>query len=84
MNIEGKNTLFVRFGTHVVKCDFLVCEKLTTTYVLGGDFCDHFVNAIKPRKRVVELDEVTEIKIIRKRLRRREGSVQLPVNLKDV
>lgn len=52
---------------------FFVWKKLATAYVLGGDFWDHFVNAMKPRKRVVELDYCTDIKIIRRRLKREEG-----------
>lgn len=59
MNIAGKPTLFIRFETFVVKCDFLLIEQLATAYVLRGDLLYRFFNSIKQRKRVVELDDAT-------------------------
>lgn len=66
LQIVGTVTLFVRFGSYVVNCDFYVIERLSTTYLLGGYFCDWFVESIKARKRVVELDDCTQIRIISK------------------
>lgn len=83
ITLLGTATLFVLFGTYVVKFDLLVCKQLATDYVLGGDFWDRFMNSIRSRKRVLELDDGTKILIVRKRLKRGEGSVQFPGNLKD-
>lgn len=83
VNIVGTVSLYVRFGSYVVKCDFYVCEHLATSYILGGDFCDRFVNAIRPRKRTVELDDGTEIPIVRKRKKEVVTALNIPEELKD-
>lgn len=44
LNIVCTTNFFVRFGTYVVKIYFYLLEKLVAAYVLGGDFCDKFVN----------------------------------------
>lgn len=42
LQIVGKLSLFVSFGSYVVKCDLYVCESLATESVLGGDVFDIF------------------------------------------
>lgn len=49
LNEVGTSALYVRFGSYEVKCHFYVLERLSISYVLGGDFCDRFVEAINPR-----------------------------------
>lgn len=83
VNIVGTVSLNVRFGSYVVRCDFFLCEHFTTTYVLGGDFFDRFVNAIKPRKKIVELDNGTEVPIVRKRTKNDIEMLPLPSELNN-
>lgn len=53
VNIARTAALYVRYGTYIVKINFYVCERLGTDYVLGGEFCDMFVETIKPRQCLV-------------------------------
>lgn len=66
LNIVGTKNLLVRFLSYVVKFDFYVCEKLATSYVLGGGFRDKFFNSIRPRKRIVELCDGARIPFVMK------------------
>ena len=52
----GKIELVIQLGNWISKTSFIVCEKLTVPVILGCDFCDKFVEAIRPLRRVVELD----------------------------
>lgn len=70
LKIVGRTSIFVRFDTYVEKCDFYVFEGLATAYELGGDFCDRFVEAIRPQNLLVELDDGMKITIIWNRRRK--------------
>ena len=55
----------VRLGHFVAVAEFLVCEKLAVPLILGADYCDRFVEAIYPRKKMVESVDFSEVPIIR-------------------
>lgn len=52
-------------GGYRISLDFIICNRLETACILGTDFCDHFVEAILPKRKQVELDNGTTITIIR-------------------
>ena len=76
LRIAGSVTLFVQVGSYHTHIAFYVCEKLTVPAILGCDFCDAHVEAIRPRSRSVELADGTIIPIIRK-----PGGKTTPVQL---
>ena len=55
----------MRLGRFVVTAEFIVCEKLALPLILGADYCDRFVEAIYPRKKTVELEDSSEVPIVR-------------------
>ena len=65
LNILGTVELNVQIGNRQDKVNFYVVERLATDFILGCDFCDKHVEAIKPRKRLVELDDGTTIPLVR-------------------
>ena len=78
LSMLGVISLIVRLGTFLVKLDFIVCERLAAPVILGCDFCDRFVEAIKPRKKLVELEDGTTVPIVRRPLARSSRAVPLP------
>lgn len=50
----------------MVKDDFYVIEILAAKFILRAEFSVKFIEAIKPRKRVVGLEDGSAIRIIRK------------------
>ena len=78
LRMMGTITLVVRLGRHLAKVEFVVAERLAVPLILGADYCDRFVEAIRPRKRLVELDDGTEIPIVRRPSKRHEASPPLP------
>lgn len=49
----GYLPLVVRLGTCMVQQFFVVCNTLAAPVILGCDFCDRFVEAIRPRAKTV-------------------------------
>ena len=78
--VNGVIHLCVQLGTRLVKLAFYVCERLAAPVVLGCDFCDRFVEAILPRKKLVELDDGTTVPITRKPAKRHPESPPLPAD----
>jgi len=74
----GVITLRVQLGSHQARVDFVVCERLSVPVILGCDFCDKHVEAIRPRSKTVELEDGTTIPIIRAPTKRSRRSVPLP------
>ncbi|CAN8069508.1 unnamed protein product, partial [Agarophyton chilense] len=70
LSTVGTVTLVVRLGSFVVKLDFIVCRKLATPIILGCDFCDKFIDAIRPRLKRVEMEDGSSVPIVRRPLRR--------------
>ena len=73
----GTVTLVVRLATRTMKCKFIVCERLAAPVILGCDFNDKFVEAIYPRRKMVELDDGTKVPIVRKPAIRRADAPPL-------
>ena len=78
LSMIGTLALVVRLGRRIVKVYFIVCERLVAPVILGCDFCGRFVEAIRPRMKLVEMDEGTEVPIVRRPLRRTPNSPPLP------
>ena len=78
IRMRGVITLVVRLGRHMAKVDFIVAERLAVPVILGADYCDRFVEAIRPRKRLVEMEDGTEIPIVRRPSKRPEAAPPLP------
>ena len=57
---------------------FYVAERLAADVILGCDFCDRHIEAIRPRKRLVEMDDGSTVPIVRRPDKRKEGSIPLP------
>ena len=78
LNILGTVELNVRIGNREDKVNFYVVERLATDFILGCDFCDRHVEAIRPRKRLIELDDGTTIPIVRGSKTFRSKSIPVP------
>ena len=78
INSLGVVSSAVDIGGRVEIINFKVVERLAVPVILGCDYCDKHVEAIKPRQRVVERDDGTTVPIIRKPPPRQEGSMPLP------
>ena len=74
----GVVSLAVDIGGRVEVINFKVVERLAVPVILGCDYCDKHVEAIKPRQRFVELEYGTTVPIIRKPPTRPQGSIPLP------
>ena len=56
---RGTINLTVELGTRVEAVPFLVVDRLSTQVILGCDFCDKHVEYIRPRQRVIVMDDGT-------------------------
>ncbi len=65
LRLAGTVDLKVTIGNRDQLVTFYVAEQLATPVILGCDFCDKHIEAIKPRRRVVELVDGTTVPIIR-------------------
>ena len=74
----GVITLRVQLGLYQSRVDFVVCERLSVPVILGCDFCDRHVEAIRPRSKEVELDDGTTVPIVKAPAKRSRESVPLP------
>lgn len=55
--------LVVRFGTCMVQVDFVVCDKLGPPVIVCCDFCDRFVEPLRPRAKNVEHGNLLQYQI---------------------
>ena len=78
ITIEGTINLAVQVGTRFEIVKFNVVERLGTDVILGCDYCDKHVEAIRPRRRIVELDDGTTVPILKKPEGRAKHAVPLP------
>ena len=78
INSLGVISLAIDIGGRVEIMDFKVVERLAVPVILGCDYCDKHVEAIRPRQRVVELDDGTTVPILRKPPTRPHGAIPLP------
>ena len=74
----GIISLVIQVGRYVVKDEFIVCERLAAPVILGCDLCDKYVEAIYPRKRVIELADGTTVPIVRRPTKRLADAPPLP------
>lgn len=47
--------MLVHLG-HVSVAPKIVCERLSAAAILGADFCDQHVRAVRPKRKLPELD----------------------------
>ena len=74
----GQIQLVVRLGSRTMKCKFVVCERLVAPVIQGCEFNDRFFEAIYPRRTLVELDDGTNVPIVRKPAHRTVDHPTLP------
>lgn len=60
----GSPEMPLRLGRFVAAAEFIVCEKLDVSLIIGADRCDTFVEAIYPWKTKVKLADFSEVPII--------------------
>ena len=78
INVIGTVNLTCEMGSRREIVTFYVVERLATEAILGCDFCDRHIEAIRPRKRIVELDDGTTVPIVRRPDKRKNDTVPLP------
>lgn len=67
----------VQIGTSYEHVTFFVTDKLSVSVMLGFDYYDHHVEAIKPQLAIVEMDYESTVPII-KQLLNPHSNVPLP------
>ena len=70
VRIEGSIYLFVKVGSCTESVRFNVVDKLGTEIILGCEYLDKYVEAIRPRRGIIEMVDGTEANIIRRTLGR--------------
>ncbi len=65
VQIAGTVKLAVRIGHTTDNINFNVVERLGTEVIIGCDYLDKHVEAIRPRQRRVEMDDGTTVPIVR-------------------
>ena len=78
VSIAGTVNLTVQVGTRSEIVKFNVVERLGTDVILGCDYCDKNVKAIRPRNLLVELDDGTSVPILKQPESRAKDLVPLP------
>lgn len=66
LDIIGTVSLSAMLGSRVTKVNFYVCKRLAAAMILGCDFNDRYVEAILPKRKVIELDDGSTVPIVRK------------------
>ena len=72
----GVTTLHVRVGTEGDRQQFIVCEQLAVDVILGCQFCDQYVEAIRPRDRTVVLNDRSVVPIEQMSISRAKRAAQ--------
>ena len=70
--------LVVRLGIRAMKFTLIVYERLAAPVILGCEFNNRFVEAIYPRRKLVELNDGTKVPIVRKPARQAVDHPPLP------
>jgi len=65
VHIRGTITLSVNLGCRTDEVTFMVVDNLATAVILGCDYCDKHIEAIRPRRRMVEMDDGCMVPIVR-------------------
>ena len=79
----GMTKLPVRLGRLLVRVEFIVCDTLAAPVILGADYCDKFVEAIRPRQKLVELEDGSSVPITRRPMKRVGSVKSLPFHPED-
>lgn len=77
----GTVKLPIRLGRFLIPVDFIVCHKPATPVILGTDYSDRFVEAIRPRTKAVELANCLTVPIARRPPKRALSAKPLPPEL---
>jgi len=78
VEVDGVIELSVIIGGRVESVQFNVVPRLAVDVIIGCDFCDKHIEAIRPRKCIVELDDGTAVPIVRRPDKRPAGAIPLP------
>ena len=71
----------VRLGRFLSVADFIVCPKLAAPLILGADYCNRFIEAIRPHAKLIEPDDGSTVPIVRHPPRRHPQLAPLPGNM---
>lgn len=66
LDIKGTINIAVKVGRAAGEVTFYDSERLKNDVILGWEYCDNYVEAIRPRMRLVELSDRTEVPIVLK------------------
>ena len=78
VEVDGVIELSVNIGGRVESVQFNVVPQLSADVLIGCDFCDKHIEASRPRKCIVELDDGTAVPIVRRSDKRPAGAIPLP------
>ena len=78
LNIQGTVNLTCTVGGRSEIVTFYVVERLATEVILGCDYCDKHVESIRPRRRLVEMEDGSTVPIVRRPDKRKHNTVPLP------
>ena len=67
--MTGYINLFVKVGTRTELVRFNVVDRLGTEFILGCDYLENHIEAIRPRRRVLEITDGHTVPILRRALR---------------
>lgn len=62
--------LILTIGNCVVQLKFIVCKTLVALVLLRCDFCDRFVDAVRPQSQEAEMEDGSTVVGLRSRLLR--------------
>lgn len=60
----GKGKVSVKLEVFLIHSEFIPCPSLATPVFLGADFCNRFVKAIRPRKKLIGRDDGSTVPIV--------------------
>ena len=66
VEVDGVIELSVTIGGQVESVRFIVVPRLAVDVIIGCDFFDKHIEAIRPRKCIVKLGDGTAVQIVRR------------------
>lgn len=66
ISMLGTVRMSIEIGSFFASVDFIVCQGLAETVIVGADFWDIFVKAIHPRKKLIKLDDGSTRAVVRR------------------
>lgn len=70
LHMVGTVKFPVKLGNFYFHIDFIICQSLAAPAIFDADFCGRFVEAIRPRKKLIEPNEVSTLPIVKRPMKR--------------